>query len=59
MAYLIDTKCGGKLDEADVAAWADGKEYAITFDTEAEGRIWKVVTKEAENEQVLESETGE
>lgn len=60
IAYLIDTKCDGELKEADVAEWAKGKEYALTFDQEAEERTWKVLTKEAEeDEQILESEAGE
>ena len=50
MAYLIDTKCDGELREKDVEAWAEGKEFAIVHDYLAEERIWKVLTRE-ENEE--------
>lgn len=46
IAYLIDTYCEGRLAEADVRAWAEGKEYALTFDRDAEERIWVVMTRE-------------
>ena len=46
IAYLIDTYCNGRLAEADVRAWAEGKEYALTFDRESEERIWVVMTRE-------------
>ena len=50
MAYLIDTKCDGELREKDVEAWAEGKEFAIIHDYLADERIWKVVSRE-ENEE--------
>ena len=46
IAYLIDKYCGGRLAEADVKAWAEGKEYALTFDNESKDPIWIVKTRE-------------
>lgn len=47
IAYLIDTYCDGRLPEADVIAWAEGKEFALTYDQDSEERIWVVQTREA------------
>ena len=60
IAYLIDTYCDGRLAEADVKAWAEGKEYALTFDKESKDPIWIVKTREetAEDEDVSESIQG-
>ena len=60
IAYLIDTYCDGRLAEADVKAWAEGKEYALTFDKESKDPIWIVKTREetAEDEDVSESVQG-
>ena len=49
IAYLIDTYCDGRLEEAVVKAWAEGKEYALTFDEESKEPIWIVQMKEAED----------
>ena len=46
IAYLIDTYCDGRLAEADVKAWAEGKEYALTFDGKAKEPIWVVKIRE-------------
>jgi hypothetical protein len=45
IAYLIDTCCDGRLAEADVKAWAEGKEYALTFDKDEEDPVWIVKTR--------------
>lgn len=61
IAYLIDTYCDGRLAEADVKAWAEGKEYALTFDKESEDPIWIVKTREeteADHEDVSEPVQG-
>ena len=60
IAYLIDTYCDGRLAESDVKAWAEGKEYALTFDKESKDPIWIVKTREetAEDEDVSESVQG-
>ena len=60
IAYLIDTHCGGRLAEADVKAWAEGKEYALTFDKESVDPIWIVKTREETeaDEDVSESVSG-
>lgn len=58
IAYLIDTFCGGKLEENTVKAWAEGKEYALTFDEKSKDPIWIVKVRDEEeesNEQILES----
>lgn len=46
IAYLIDTYCNGRLEEKDVKAWAEGKEYALTFDKESKEPIWLVEMRE-------------
>lgn len=60
IAYLIDKYCDGRLAETDVKAWAEGKEYALTFDKESKDPIWIVKTrKETEaDEDVSESVQG-
>ena len=59
LAYLIDTFCNGKLEEKDVKAWAEGKEYALTFDKESKEPIWIVEMREEQDEQLLDKETKE
>lgn len=51
IAYLIDTYCNGRLEEKDVNAWAEGKEYALTFDKESRDPIWLVEVRDAEEEE--------
>lgn len=57
MAYLLDTKCNGKMREKDVEEWAKGKEYAIVNDAD-EDRVWRVIIKEEEekDEQISKKE---
>lgn len=61
IAYLIDTYCEDKkLAEADVKAWAEGKEYALTFDPKVKEPVWVVMTREETeaDEDVSESVSG-
>lgn len=46
LAYCIETKFDGELKEAEIEAWAEGKEFAITCDYLAEERVWKVLMRE-------------
>ena len=46
LAYLISEHCGGRLEEKTVKEWAEGKEYAITFDEKESEPVWIVVFKE-------------
>jgi len=51
ICYLMDTYAGGRLREQDVVEWAEGKEYALTFEPDKEETIWIVKTRSAEDEQ--------
>lgn len=58
IAYLIHTYCDGRLEEKTVKEWAEGKEYALTFDKESEDPVWIVLTREAEEENAEYDDKG-
>jgi hypothetical protein len=50
IAFLIDTYCDGRLKERTVNEWANGMEYALTFDETATEPVWIVKTREVEED---------
>ena len=60
ICYLLDTYTDGKLREADVEEWANGKEFCLTYEGEVEDeRIWIVKKKgDGDDPEVLQ-ESGD
>ena len=51
MCYLIDKYADGKFYDNEVEAWAGDKAFALMHDTDDDGRFWKVVFQEEENDE--------
>lgn len=53
LCYLMEKYNGGELSEADVKAWAEGKEFRIVGEYgDSEQVVWKAVVKEVAHEAV-------